>query len=139
MTNVSAPATRCARVQSVAPIAAATRVPIPRTAAGMSKLNATPVVRRMGSHASGPVQTSAIAVIGIGHHATVATSTGVASSGFRRHAGTHHAAINAIANTHHGAGAARRADALSLLDTVRWPAAHQIDSATNRGPRNACV
>ena len=67
-------------------------------------MSASPI----GTHASGPVQTSATAGIGTGSQGRTASSAGAASSGDRRHAGTSVATAAAITPAHQGAGSASR-------------------------------
>jgi hypothetical protein len=88
----------------------------------------------IGTHASGPVQTSATAGSGIGSQGTTLSNAGNARSGERRQAGTSAAAAVAIAPTHHGAAIASRIDAESGAASDIRPAAHQTATPMQTGP-----
>ena len=90
----------------------------------------------MGTQASRPVQTRAIAGKGTGHHGSVLNSAGSVVTGAVRHAGIRAATPAATTPTHHGARATTR-PALSVFEsTATVPAAHQTEAPMIMGPAN---
>ncbi len=75
---------------------------------GVASRSAAPAASAIGAHAIGPVQMSATAGNGTGHHGIVDTSAGSASRGSRRNPGTSSAPSSPSAKCHHGAGTTRR-------------------------------
>src|SRR5687768_4850750 len=133
MVNDAIAARRAARTGSCAPLARPSHAsgPLP---------TATSHAAPIGTQASGPVQTRAIAGKGTGHQGSVLRRAGSAVDGRVRHAGTSAASPAAMRPIHQGASATSRSMLLAVLlvfvSTATVPAAHQTDTPMIAGPTN---